>query len=168
MLRKHVILPAVVLALVSTPAFASLVLVEQDTKTVGATTITWDSSFEDLNYTVGEPIAMSVHWTVDMGFGEFSDFDLRGPEFTPKGPDPADGSLDSIVLVADTGEASPAEGRVDVEFRFTELHCDEPRDVEIGNAHFSLFLNIDTDGDGSPDRVVGYGVNVHVEEPGRC
>jgi hypothetical protein len=111
---------------------------------------------------------MSVQWAVDEGFGEFSAFDLRGPEFTPKGPDPADGSLESVELVTDTGAASAAAGRVGVTFRFTELHCDANRKVEIGNAHFSLFLSIDRDGGGAPDREVGYGVNVHVEEPGRC
>jgi hypothetical protein len=167
MLRKYVIMPAVAMSLIGTPALAGLVLVEQDTKTVGETTITWDSSFEDLNYTVGETIEMSVHWTVDEGFGEFSDFDQRGPEFTPKGPDPADGELLGVDPIADTAPASPDQGRVDVAFRFTELHCDRQKDVEIGNAHFSLFLNIDKDGDGRPDSVVGYGVNVHVEEPGR-
>ena len=168
MLRKQVVLPAIAASLIGSPALAGLELVEQDTKTVGATTITWDSSFEDLDYTIGETIEMNVHWTVDMGFGAFSDFALRGPEFTPKGPDPASGRLLRADLVTDTGAASPDQGQVDVELVFDELHCDDSRDAEIGNAHFSLFLDIDTDGDGAPDSEVGYGVNLHVEEPGRC
>ena len=69
-------MPALAITLIATPALAGL---EQDTKTVGATTITWDASFEDLNSRVDETIEMSVHWTVDEGFGAFSAFDLRGP-----------------------------------------------------------------------------------------
>ena len=69
-------MPALAITLIATPALAGL---EQDTKTVGATTITWDASFEDLNSRVDETIEMSVHWTVDEGLGAFSAFDLRGP-----------------------------------------------------------------------------------------
>ena len=72
-----------------TAAFAELELVERSTKTEGVTTVTWDSSFQDLGYTVGGPIVMTVTWDVDAGFATFNGFTLRGPQFTPKGPDPA-------------------------------------------------------------------------------
>ncbi len=54
---------------------------------------------------------------------------------------------------------------VTVDFAFTELHLDINRACEIGNAHFKLFLMVDTTGDGSPDTMAGFGVNVHVEDP---
>ena len=75
-------MPALAITLIATPALAGLALAEQDTKTVGATTITWDASFDDLDDRVDETIEMSVHWTVDEGFGAFSAFDLRGPRAT--------------------------------------------------------------------------------------
>lgn len=148
-------------------AFGALELVEQNTKTVGATTITWDSSFQDLSYTVGNTITMEVHWQVDAGRATFNNFVLRGPRFTPKGPDPADGELGNVALIQNTMNQGD-EGVVEVQFRFTSLHCDAERQVEVGNAHFSLLLDIDQDGDGVLDSRVGYGVNVHVEQPGAC
>lgn len=68
-------------------------------------------------------------------------------------------------------EQPPAEYGDDPLFgmwRDRELHCDAARQVQIGNAHFSLDLNVDQDGNGSTESVVGYGVNVHVEQPGAC
>jgi len=178
MWRKYVtlptaaVLPAAALVFTASPAFAELVLVEpRSTEEVGATTITWDSSFEDLDYTVGDTIMMRVFWDVDEGFATFAAFNLRPPNFTPKGPDPADGTVLAVVFedVNDSGGAS-SSGFVDVDFRFDELHCDEEEepDVLVGNAHFDLVLNVDTDGDGEADSDVDFGVNVHVEDPGPC
>jgi hypothetical protein len=156
-----------VLVVGSGVADAALMLVERQTETIGATTITWDSSFEDLNYTLGETITMRVTWDVVAGRAAFLDFVLRGPEFTPKGPDPADGTEPVVTPVQDSG-GPDTTGIVDVEFAFTALHCDEAKPADIGNAHFSLVLNIDKDGDGQLDSIVRYGVNVHVEDPGPC
>lgn len=150
----------VALALISSSAGAAVELVEQDTKTVGATTVTWDSSFQDLNYTVGDPITIPVTWQVDAGSASFDNFVLRSPEFTPKGPDPAHGELISVNLVQDSSSPGTS-GQVNVTFRFSELHCDQERDREIGNAHFSLVLN-------TTEGIVAYGVNVHVEDLGQC
>jgi len=155
------------LALFVAPVHAALELVEQSTKTVGATTVTWDSSLQDLNYTTGTTLIAEVNWSVDAGQATFSNFRLRSPNFTPKGPDPANGSLSSIQLLSNSGGAG-SDGAVQVAFVFSELHCDAERQVQIGNAHFSLDLNIDQNGDGAIDSVVGYGVNVHVEQPGAC
>jgi hypothetical protein len=55
-----------------------------------------------------------------------------------------------------------------VKFRFTQLHCDKKRNVDIGNAHFSLLLYIDKDGDGTLESTAGYGVNLHAEDPTGC
>lgn len=155
------VIPAVLaLGVINMPALAAVELVAQDTKTVGDTTVTWDSSFQDLSYTLGDTIVLPVTWQIDAGSGSFSSFTLRGPQFTPKGPDPARGELVSVQLVQDS--SSPmTEGRVDVAVQFTELHCDLEREVEIGNGHFSLLLN-------TTEGVVAYGVNVHVEDPGAC
>jgi len=168
------LLVGVALALTATIVFAELELVETDTKTNGATTVTWDSSFADFSYTLSETITMTVTWIVT-GTAEYDSFDLRCPgnsstnldvnmkdkrecnSFTPRSKkDPANGELLSV---------NPNGNSVTVEFRFTELHSCSERNVEMGNAHFKLYLNVDTDGDGEPDKVVGYGVNVHVEDP---
>jgi hypothetical protein len=151
---------ALSLPLMGSLAIAAVELVEQDTKTVGATTITWDSSFRDLSYTVGDGITIPVNWQVDAGAASFNNFVLRGPRFTPKGPDPATGNLISVTLIQDSSSAGTS-GQVNATFRFTELHCDQNRNRQIGNAHFSLVLN-------TTEGVVAYGVNVHVEDPGAC
>lgn len=166
---RHIIVPAALaLALGATPAFAALELVEQNSKTVGATSISWDSSFRDLSYVNAATITMEVNWSVDAGTASFNNFRLRNPpRFTPKGPDPANGELIGVQLLQNS-DAQGSEGTVEVTFRFTELHCDAERDREIGNAHFSLDLAIDQNGDGVTDGVVNYGVNVHVEDPGVC
>ena len=151
------------------PVLAELPPFETSTKTIRDTTITWDSSFKDCFYTLGEDITMTVEWTVDAGTAEFKSFGLKekknlngngkakGPKaFTPRGNDPAEGAL--IRVTPDTNE-------VVVNFRFTELHFDEERNVEIGNAHFKLFLMVDEDGDEIVETQAGFGVNVHVEDP---
>jgi len=153
----------------SSPAFAEPMMVEQSTKTEDTTTVTWDSCFEILEYKLGEPITLVVNWTVDEGAATFNGFSLRGPGFTPKGPDPATGELSLVQTVMDSG-AIDSTGSVEVTFTFDALHCDEGNGVRIGNAHFWLLLNVDTVDDGTTetDSVVGYGVNVHVEQPGEC
>ena len=60
---KHVIMPALAITLIATPALAGL---DQDTKTVGATTITCQLRGSQ-RHRVDETIEMSVHWTVDEG-----------------------------------------------------------------------------------------------------
>ncbi len=48
---------------------------------------------------------------------------------------------------------------------FTDLHLDKDRNVEIGNAHFKLYLLVDEDGNDTLETEAGFGVNVHVEDP---
>ncbi len=155
--RRICMLFGIILALsmIGTVAHAALVFVEDSTKAKGATTITWDSSFEDLNYTLGSNIAMTVNWTVDVGEADYEDLELK--KFTPKGRDPAGG----FIITSPVASA----GSVVVVFAFDELHLDRTRNVLIGNAHFKLILEIDKDGTGGPESLVGYGVNVHVEDP---
>jgi len=168
------LLVCVALALTAAIVFAEVELVETNTKTNGVTTVTWDSSFDDLDYTQGLTATMTVTWDVDPGVAVYDSFDLRCSDddnenldtkkgnrecssFTPRSKnDPVNGELLSV---------SPGDNSVTVEFRFTELHSCSERNVEMGNAHFKLYLSVDTDGDGEPDKVVGYGVNVHVEDP---
>ncbi|MFQ5898888.1 MAG: hypothetical protein ACE5JN_11670, partial [Candidatus Methylomirabilia bacterium] len=69
-MRKGILLAVALGALIAfsaAPAFALVVWVEESTKTKGATTITWDSSFADLDYTNGTPIGTTVNWSVDAG-----------------------------------------------------------------------------------------------------
>ncbi len=143
------------LSMIGTTALAGLVLVPpQSTKEKGNTTITWDSSFLDDNYTLGDEITMTVNWTVDTGAAVYDDFELK--RFTPKGRDPAGGFIIST---------TPDSTSVVVVFTFDELHLDRTRNVLIGNAHFKLILEIDKVGDPATESLVGYGVNVHVEDP---
>jgi hypothetical protein len=144
------------LALSMFPASAELQLVERSTKTKGATTITWDSSFQDLDYTKGDPISIEVTWTVNAGAAEYESLSFK--KATPRSKkDPA--LVDLIDVAYDGGTM------VAVTFRFTELHWDAERLVDMGNAHFKLYLIVDEDGDGAVDLLTGYGVNVHVEDP---
>ena len=188
------LLVIVALALTATIVFAELELVETETKTNGVTTVTWDSRFADFDYTLDDTITMTVTWTVATGTATYNSFGLRCPDNGPNSPDllnlsalpdpfglsdppdppgpppgkgcvnftprskkdPADGELISV---------NPNGDSVTVEFKFTELHLCPRRKVEMGNAHFKLYLDVDMDGDGEPDKVVSYGVNVHVEDP---
>lgn len=137
-------------------SWAAPVAVESETDTLGATIITWESSFEDLDYSVGDMITLTVNWTVDEGAAEFNEFTLR--RYTPKSKmDPAVGT--------DPVGAGLTDNSVTVTFWFSELHLDEDRLVDIGNGHFMLYLNVDEDGDGTPETRAGFGVNIHVEDP---
>jgi len=151
----------VTFAVVAAPVFAALVLVETSTKTIGATTVTWESSSQDMDYTLGHTITMTMDWTVDAGAASYDSFALK--RFTPKSKkDPATGTTPTVTYPGSNGANS-----VDVAFKFTGLHLDKDQvpNVDIGNAHLKLYLMIDKDGDGTPETRAGYGVNVHVEDP---
>ena len=60
---------------------AAPVVVESETDTLGATIITWESSFEDLDYAVGDPVILTINWTVDQGIAAYDSFALR--RYTP-------------------------------------------------------------------------------------
>jgi hypothetical protein len=146
----------VCLALSIPPTAATLEHVERSTKTTGATKISWDSSFQDLEYTKGTDISLKVTWTVEAGAAEYNSFTFK--RATPKSKkDPALVELIGITYEDDTS--------VVVTFKFTELHWDAERQVDIGNAHFKLYLMVDENGDGNVETLAAYGVNVHVEDP---
>jgi hypothetical protein len=167
-MKKRIVLAAVLgllITLLAGSAYAALVLAERSTSTVGATTVTWDSSFQDLDYSVGDSVNMTVNWCVDAGVATFNGFERRGRGFTPTSKkDPVTGTDPTIGTVSDSSGASTC-GSVPVTFQFTDLHFDEEGELEIGNAHFKLKLNVDSDGDGTTDKVASFGVNVHVEDP---
>ncbi len=155
----HALLVVVALALTATSVFAELEPVGTDTRTNGVTTITWDSRFADLDYTLGETITMTVTWNVDAGVAEYVGFDLGSISFTPMSrQDPVNGRI--VTPAAENGDNS-----LTIEFQFTDLHTCPVPNVEMGNAHFKLYLDIDMDGNGVVDTVMGYGVNVLVQEP---
>lgn len=141
---------------------ASLQVIERSTNSKGATTITWDSGFADFDYALGSTITMTVNWTVDAGAASYAGFDLK--RYTPPDSDkePAAGTTPQVIYPGSNGPNS-----VDVSFAFTALHMDWEREppTEIGNAHFKLYLRVDANGDGIPETLLGYGVNVHVEDP---
>ena len=147
------------LALTALPARAELVVVGSTTATIGTTTVEVDTAFEDLDYTVGTPLELVVHWAVDQGQAKVEDFDLKPPGFTPGGRSPSAGSgdWDSIVWSDD----SAAVGDVTVHLTFDDVHCPSG----TATAHFKLRLDLDQDGDGETDSVASFGVNVHVMAP---
>ncbi|MFQ5884564.1 MAG: hypothetical protein ACE5IO_05625 [Thermoplasmata archaeon] len=148
---------SVVITLPDTPTPTVVVTAERSQKTKGATTIEWDSSFQDPDYTLGDVLSITVTWDVLSGYAEYDSFDLKGKGFTPvPKKDPATGEL---VTVVQSGNS------VSFDIRFDELHWDEVRQVDIGNAHLKLYLMVDEDGDGSAELLAGFGVNIHVEDP---
>jgi len=171
----HALLVVVALALTATIVFAALELGGTDTRTNGVTTVTWDSRFADLDYTLGETVTMTMTWNVDAGAAEYVDFGLRCPDNNGSNS-PGKGSGRGCINFTPRSKRDPVSGEVTqitkndgnsvtVELEFTDLHLDPLRNVEMGNAHFKLYLNVDMDGDGEPDKVASYGVNVLVEEP---
>jgi hypothetical protein len=165
-MRRGFLLSAILAPMLMLPMLArgDLELRETSTKTTGATTINWDSSFHDSDYTCGSPISATVTWSIVSGNAQYPDtgfFGLR--RFTPRSKrHPADGAVLS--------RPTQAGNAVDFEFAFCDLHFDSENNVDVGNAHFKLYLIVDEDGNGTPESLVGYGVNFHVEDinPQRC
>lgn len=153
--RKKPILLGLVLALVAIPALAVVVAVGTGDKTVGNTRIVWDSSFQDLSYTLGDTVNLTVNWTVMSGAATYDRFEFKKVTPRPR-KDPAQGAMLS---------ATQSGNSVTVQFKFTDMHLDKRRSVDIGNAHLKLYLWVDTDGNGLTDTLVGYGVNLHAEDP---
>jgi len=58
--------------------------VGQNSNSVGVTIVTWDSSFQDLDYASPDTIWMTLRWTVNTGTATFNDFVLKG--FSPMTP----------------------------------------------------------------------------------
>ena len=165
-IKKLFLVLGVVLALglMGTPALAAS-WVESSTESfydtsdpvnpILVTTITWDSSFEDLAYQIDNPTTMSVDWSIDAGDASYYDFTLKN--VTPKKKSDPAGAVLGTVIGGDP---------VSVSVTFDQLHLNNDN-VDMGNAHFKLWLMVDTtagDGD-NPDTVVSFGVNLHVEEP---
>lgn len=148
-----------IVALFCGAAQAQVTAVETSTDTLGATIITWESGFEDLDYTLGDPIVMTVSWTVDEGLASYNDAVLR--HYTPKSKNsPAVGDEPTFAYPGSAGDNS-----VDITFSFTELHSGKNADVAIGNGHFTILLDVDEDGDGVVETTARFGTNIHVEDP---
>ena len=173
-MRKLAVLTAAMalIAFAATPASAAdeaAGLVGSSVKPTGVTTVSWDSSFKDLSFTEGNTSTFTVNWTVDVGEAVFDSCGSKthkgkgkGGTFTPKsGKDPVTGSTTCIL----DNDSEDGAGAVVVRVTFDTLHCDKIRGVEVGNGHVKLYLDVDTDGFGGTDTLVGYGVNVHVEDP---
>lgn len=115
-----------------------------------------ESSLADFDYTEGASLEkVTVSWKVDVGKANYDNFKFN--KCTPKTKrDPAKGSMSN---------PSQSGKKVTFDFKFTELHFAEEENVATGNAHFKLYLNVDTDGDKVVDSRAGFGVNLHVEDP---
>ncbi|MFQ5398430.1 MAG: hypothetical protein ACE5E7_02405 [Anaerolineae bacterium] len=138
-----------VLSLVATSVFAALTE-KQSTKRKGATTVTWDSSFVETEYTLERPLTVGVDWIAGLGSATFNSFEGKKKIWTPKG-------VNGAWSVQGTNP-------VQLTVTFTDLHYDAKRQCFIGNGHFKLYLNIDKDGLPGEETIAGYGVNVHVEQ----
>ncbi|MCK4827095.1 PKD domain-containing protein, partial [bacterium] len=161
--RKLFVLFAIFLVAVMTGTFsyADVEPVAQRSKSVGVTTVTWDSVFQDFNYESPSTVRIPVSWTVDSGTASFNNFSLKS--FGPKTKkDPATAQLIDIILIEDSDGAG-STGQIEVLFKFTGLHYDKRETVHVGDALFNLKLNMDRDGDGLSDRAISCKINLHVE-----
>ncbi len=163
----------VLIALWAAPAFALLEPCDpaEDTEEIGATMmITFDSCFQDLGYTLGNPIPMTFDWIVTGdGTCTFDKVELRGKEYTPvskrnspANSSPAEGTVPMNIVEMGNGTSS---GSVSFDVTFTRLHSGRNGDVAIGNGHYRVNLYCDTDGDSLDGTIVHLGVNLHVEDP---
>jgi hypothetical protein len=139
-------------------AEGAVVVTGHDTDTVGTNEVTWISSFEDLDYTLGAPITLTVVWS-STGLVEFDNVGLRG--YTPKSKNGAAQGTDPVFVYPGSAGANS----VDITLTFLALHP-APDGLSLkGNGHFTVYLRVDEDGDGATDSTAGFGVNVHVEDP---
>jgi len=160
-ISKLFLVLGVVLAmgLMAAPALAATA-VDTDSKLLddGVTTVTWDSSFVDLAY-VGGATTMLINWTVSSASGT-ADYNGNWHErgITPRAKnDPAEGYVREVSEVPNTSATFSAT--------FTELHYSEDESIDMGNAHFTIRLDVDIDGDTITDQTIRCGVNCHVETP---
>lgn len=144
------------------PVQAAPELVETCQDTVGAAVITWDCEFEDTDYSLGGMLTFTVNWTVDAGAAMYEDFTARGPGYTPKSKkDAVEGTAPTVDGFIDNG----TDGSVTVSIMLVDLHR-AGKSGEKANAHFSLWLRVDEDGDGVvDDEPTQFGVNLHVTDP---
>lgn len=140
-------------------AYAAPAATETCSDTLDATIVNWTCEFEDLDYTLGSVLTLTVTWSVDQGFADYDWVGFRS--YTPKAKnDPALGTDPVITYPGSAGDNS-----VDIAFTFVEMHTCKDDGVAIGNGHFKLYLRVDEDGDGLTDATAGFGVNVHAEDP---
>lgn len=148
----------VAICLLPSTGAAAVVVTEMSTDSLGTNAVTWSSEFEDLDYTLGAQIVLTVTWT-SSGVVEYDDVRFRS--YTPKAKnDPALGTDPTFSYPGSDGANS-----VDVTFQFVDMHSDDGRGVAIGNGHFKLYLMVDEDGDGEIDAKAGFGFNIHAEDP---
>ncbi len=163
---------AVGIGLWAVPAFAVLEDCGEETETLGETSVSYDSCIQDLDYTVGDSITMTVDWMVTGGSCTFEDFVLKTKKVTPgdglakgnQGYTPVAQGNNSPALgtppeITNSDSRDGTGGFVEVTFEFTELHSGRNGDVAIGNGHYKLILDCGLDG------MAYLGVNVHVEDP---
>ena len=141
---------------------AELMVVETTTELVGLTSVTVQTGFQETEYTLGDPILLTVDWQ-SSPIAMFDGIELKRKGYTPiakrgnRGGDPAEGT--------EPGSVSWMSNSVSFEFQFTELHSSPEDGAERGTAHFKLYLLVDADNDGTLDTRVAFGVNVHVTDP---
>ena len=146
------------------PARADIEWIESDTDTLGATIITHDSAFQDTMYTSGDPVMLTVNWTLDAGAATFAGFETRGNKYTPKSKKgPATGTEVTVMSFVDASVPGTT-GSVTVEFTFNDLHPVDKGEKGKGTAHLVLLLNVDMDGDDEVETLAKFGVNVHVTQ----
>ena len=129
------------------------VQIERSTKTKGATTVSWNSSFVDADYDC-QPITLGeedLGIVVESGDAVFVGFLGKNQGFTP-------GDV--------TGRYVAGETFFSVEV--DSLHYDAERGVWIGNVHLKMRMEVDKDGAPGREALADFGVNLHLESASNC
>jgi hypothetical protein len=134
----------------------------QSKKTVGITTIAWDSGIVRHGLENGRSLELQLHWVVDAGAAAFARVRPRSQRLAPGVLGAAVGELVTVDLLQDTSRAGD-DGLARVWLRFPELEPEVESGMPLGRAHLSLDLLIDEDGEGILGREVAYAVNVRVD-----
>lgn len=130
------------------------VQIQRSTKSKGATTVSWNSSFVHQGFDC-LPITLTeghLDIVVESGDAAFLAFLGRNKVFTP--PKDVTGSY-----VADESFF-----KVEVD----SLHFDEDLGVWIGNVHLKMRMEVDKDGLPGREARADFGVNLHLESTSNC
>ncbi len=133
----------------------------------GTQFIDWTSAFKNFTYTVGDILAIPVMWESTTGQTAFvslpevvcdADEDTPNQECVIFTPEEADGTAPTLAGAAQEG--------VLFTMAFTEVQYRGATSIFKGKANLRIQVQVDTDGDNTPDAEVQLGTNVDVTNSG--
>jgi hypothetical protein len=128
-----------------------------ETRQIGATSVTWNKLATIPDALPCEPQTLTLSWTVDAGAASFRELVLK--KLTPKSKkDPVRGELQGLTVLQNP---PLGEGAVQVQFEFFNLHSGQEGPNHAGAAHLDLVLEVDVDGDGTPETPAAFGLIAH-------